>query len=377
MVFSVPDGTKQVNLMAWQHFTDWLQPGELITKEQRNELLDAFKERVDATGFDILDETALTTVKNSYAVSDKVMLDGAIVKLGEAIRLVSSGASRVTKGYSQVNSDGSVKNYGAFYSSSRTSEDYLLRQAAYALGLTTAAFDEIALYFTSTSSTYWKYSYLYWNILRKAIQMMKWVRFDAFQGGNSAPFSSSYSIHKDGQDGTWTAAKADWYAAALSQSSATGIFFLGRAGNAIRIRAGKQNYEVTIPNISIYANEFAIVTPATSTLTAGLGTGSSADNHEGDVYVQATLTLTVDGVETLTLSPSAIDQTFLIDGVRTGGGYFIFELAHKAWDEAANSSYIDTFTPSNTAIPTSDNGKKNAIKGGTRTLLAAPNFTHG
>lgn len=31
--------------MAWQHFTDWLKPGDIITKNQRNELIDALRER--------------------------------------------------------------------------------------------------------------------------------------------------------------------------------------------------------------------------------------------------------------------------------------------------------------------------------------------
>ncbi|MBA4136776.1 MAG: hypothetical protein C0518_05615 [Opitutus sp.] len=34
--------------MAWEHFTDWLEPGQMITKAQRDELLDAIEERIKA-----------------------------------------------------------------------------------------------------------------------------------------------------------------------------------------------------------------------------------------------------------------------------------------------------------------------------------------
>jgi hypothetical protein len=165
--------------MAWQYFTDWLEEGQIITLDQRNELLDAFKERVDAldTVRATIDGGELALVKDSHQQSDRITMFTQISGNLERIAL-AEGIRRLSRYYFI---DG---NLDQNYSITLNSNFFLLRMAALDLGYTTEQFADISGSLRNSSGvggsgsnsyTIARYNnFRHWNIIRRAIQMLKW-----------------------------------------------------------------------------------------------------------------------------------------------------------------------------------------------------------
>lgn len=159
--------------MAWSYFTSYLSDGDLITKDMRDELLDAFEERALMAGATV-DPTDLATVQSSRQLTDRVSITVGVstyskIALGEALRRISP--------FYLNESD----NYNLF-SDDRASASYILRVAALDLGYTESEYKEAEVSLTITtgsgsSNVYHivrKNTVAHWNILRRAIQLLRW-----------------------------------------------------------------------------------------------------------------------------------------------------------------------------------------------------------
>lgn len=357
----------------WLHFTDWLTPEDTFTKAMRDELLDAFKERVQAVGW-IINEDDFNTVKNSDSLSDRVTVTDtgssttySRVPMGRVInRLTESRYVFVDVNGNPVPND--------FYATAPEAEKNIFRLAAYDLGMTEAQYNanlgsianEPFIYFglaeTSYNNRFRPSSHWHWNILKRAIQKLRWANY-------TASLTTSYRRNIS-NNVNWDMAKLDFFAEPYNNVNYTGVFILGRNAGSLRIRGQKKDYTVTLPDLPIFTNEYPIVLPSTTSIGGGLGTGDNSDNSPLDDFARATLSLTVDSlVETLTLSPSFIDTKYFINGVAEGNS-LLLKLKHKGID---TSSYLDAVRPPSSG----DGGLKNSITvGNTMGVWARPNFTH-
>ena len=179
--------------MAWEYFTDWLEEGELITKDQRDELIDAFIERILATGHSV-DEADIAEVKESHQPSDRVTATiGATTRKGFAMGEV---LLHLGESYFQEDTEPTPLAY-----SPNTAN--VLRKAAIDLGLTENEYDLIDPSLRNATSTNTAGTaiitnsripnHIHWNILRRAIQLFKWGRVtpsNKTASGDSGPRDS-------------------------------------------------------------------------------------------------------------------------------------------------------------------------------------------
>lgn len=142
--------------MAWTFFTDWLEPGQQITLEQRNELIDAFAERCNVAGAFAGNRFEFISSPEGDILSDKVVIYDAVesrirqFRLWQAINRIAIRFFIGLSGRAQWGISGSVRP---------------IYQACIDLGLA----DDSAI----TSSPPFN-SALYWNVCRRAIQLLRY-----------------------------------------------------------------------------------------------------------------------------------------------------------------------------------------------------------
>jgi hypothetical protein len=187
--------------MAWTYFTDWLDEDAILTKDQRNELLDALQERLAGAGVayefgpdqgDIADSPLRTAKVQIHNTGPDTL---SILRLDQVIDLIAA---------KYAESDTSMNPWSAF-------------------NLWTAAADEFSLTYSDWAAIVsgvgrGRDDHRYWNIVRRAVQFLS-VRYCLL-----VP-TGGHTKSKDGFAPTasgWAAAEAD-YLASTEQTDVVGV----------------------------------------------------------------------------------------------------------------------------------------------------------
>lgn len=147
--------------MAWSHFTDYLDAGELLTQAQYNELLDAVEERFKAVHSDMAWGSEISAMKTGHLWAVRVPWRGST---GEALE---SGV--VTWSLHAI-----LEVLGSYHYAPETAAppatgygSEVTRLAADDLGISSADWTTI-----KTAALAGLNQRLYWNVLRRAVQRL-------------------------------------------------------------------------------------------------------------------------------------------------------------------------------------------------------------
>lgn len=84
--------------MGWVHYTLPLSPGQLPTREQRNELVDAFIERVIVFPDADLSSSNVAEIKASHSLDDRILVEG-LPSIGSSHRTLMDALGRLSTNY--------------------------------------------------------------------------------------------------------------------------------------------------------------------------------------------------------------------------------------------------------------------------------------
>lgn len=325
--------------MAWTHFTAPLADGELLTTAQRNELFDAFDQRVGAAAVSAY--TTPSAIRNCGLITDLVEQSGSPVRLLEAINAISDRYVRAEWAVGSGTIPVATSDF--YFVPGATDSTNVLRQAADALSV--SAGDLAAL----RSNPHFD-SRLRWNIARKALQLLAFPRI--FGVGDPAYYQKSGDSVVD-----WATARDDF----LGASEVGPSLFSG--GIAISSGYGGGSYGVTgvridrpllIPAVVPFSNGYVLFGWRTS------------DSDPANPNVK----LTFDGatIDLLATDTGANKiRAALTSGSRTATSSQILAYRYQAWDSSAE---LDAFEP--------DPGGDTSISSETTfgSIFAEPAFTH-
>lgn len=345
--------------MAWEHFTDWLEEGQVITREQRNELLDAFRERVEACSLLVssvsIDETDLDMVKESHQPADRVSMPGSSyqkVALGAAIIHISLHFHRVDEGLGN-------------YNTTLLSQNNILRLAAFDLGLSESEYTALSPSLrNSTSATTGggagyssprQPSHHIWNILRRAIQRLNWLRCD---NGNRVTFSKSGDWAF-----SWEAARDSCIAASEQQN------FFAFGDDALMVSSitqwGEYRADVHRAEWPILTTDLVPYALFISFLSGGPGSTLPSDTT-------GPFAITIGAVSTVVHPPIGEYFTVMTDAVYEDTGAGLLDIRYLGYNDP---QYLDAVTPPAPPL-TGTLTKRAALRGSPRHVFMRPNWTH-
>lgn len=329
--------------MAWTYFTSLLNPGENITKDQRNELYDAYEERLLAVAQpgDGL-HADMAAVRDSIIVTDRV-------------KQVFGGTSSTQRmAYNLVNAGPLYGGYAATASAATAFTGATFRAAiGSVLGVSATVIQNTAATIVLDPPVS---SALYWNIVRTAIQLLKYPRF-AF-----APVTESrqYELNATA-NATWAGAVASFYADGESSSSGAEAMMQGVQASSgatpFDLRGWRGEVDFTVPNSAVFtlgydAWAFLIATVfggAFPSHTVRVGLGSS--------------------VADVTVSGTGVFKTGVVTGETAVGARTL----HVAMAGYTDSGYVNEFQPSGGG---NIQGAWHRFTSGLLAVITAPTFTH-
>jgi hypothetical protein len=322
--------------MAWTYFTGPLSPGDVITRDQRNELLDAFQERLQAAG-NVGDglHADMSDVYGSAISTDRVKYSFRGMSQTAALWELLFDSSFIVQFYDVS----STARTGYTYSS-------LLAAVASALGVSDTHLTE-ALSSRVESA-------LRWNAIREGLRLLSIAR-RPLSLDEVARYTKSGS-----SNAVWATAKTNFFGATEGSSflPQANVFASQSSGGLYSISGSRAVMSGTMPSLAIFASGYDVWTYlATSTTNYP---GSAAEIAFGGSA--ATWTPPVSGVA----------KTAEISGV-TLTGSFALEFAPVGYSD---SSDLDLYQP---AAPGSANNRvlqltyQGAASDG---LRIRPAFTH-
>lgn len=227
--------------MSWSYFTANLAEGDFFTEDQRNELYDAFLERAGAVARWLSDTyEASTDLRDSLVATDLIERDGDTpIRLAVALSDLSQYYVRPAKVEGYPDADES----DVFVFNGSTTEN-LLYMAATDLGYATDLFADEHLH-----------SWKKWNVIRAAIQLLKYPLIATAGDGLQAP--TRYG--KSASDYPWADANAAFIAASESSpggAAPTDLYLLTTDGSPtfIEIEGKRATYELEIPATGPFAD---------------------------------------------------------------------------------------------------------------------------
>lgn len=256
--------------MAWTYFTNWLASGEIISQNQRNELYDAVRERIEATfatvstaNFDGIQASDLETDQITYTYAGTARTE----PLHEALtRICGDNTAAIQRPNYLRNSTTTAHQF----STTPTDSTSLISIAAADRGFT--ASEAIAILESDINSPE------RWNLIRRMVQLLAYMRFYLVNAGTQTGW---------GQDGgtadhpTWADAKAEFATLDIRQyfesgedTKASSIGSSLRSGS-YEIEAGvMRTGSYSFPGIDPFKNGFDLWLVASNTSTA-YGTNTS------------------------------------------------------------------------------------------------------
>lgn len=329
--------------MAWEHFTDWLEPGQIITKAQRDELLDAIEERRAASATVLESASTQAAVVGSQLETGRVALHNTYPS-PYFFAPIDDLLSTICTVYAQ---DESSKPQWTSFN--------LWTAAAAEFGYTYSQWGVLKIAAEKGLS-----SAAYWNILRKATQLLAVRTFsidateDTKSTTGSAPTASG-----------WSAAKTAYLAA----SELTNV--VGHQGAIISsAEPGAANFVVqgtrTVATVNVPA-----ITPFLN-YSAWVFRSVYDPSYAGFIDFQPTQVNWRLGTTVFSETPVVTGDDFsdvkLVIGTGLGErGTLNFECYHDAYF----GSGLDAFS-----IVHSGNWKENKVSMGNLLVYAKPTFTH-
>lgn len=218
--------------MAWTHFTDWLTAGQLPTKDMRDEILDAFVERLlalDGPAHPVtVDTSALADFKASRLPHQRITYSAQIGDGLEEEPLDRTAAHMIlelryiSRHYVRDPENGYWYWTGELIDDQTTVDDLIqdaktvesgniLWQAAQDLGYTQTEFEDL---FAGSQGRYpilQLPSHHLWNLLRRTIMLMEWHRLGSTTGSSgwtNLPSLQDRFSKSVSSEATWEDAKA-------------------------------------------------------------------------------------------------------------------------------------------------------------------------
>lgn len=157
--------------MAWTYFTTELSEGDYLTHDQRNELMDAYRERLEAAGELLSDETEFDTIKASRQVTDRIPSS----ERSQGQPMGASIGSLAADHYHREDTGSSGSAFYVPFHRTSSNSGYILRWVAKnRLSLTDAKYEELAPTLHGSAIAR-QDNHHHWNILWWALKEMKWL----------------------------------------------------------------------------------------------------------------------------------------------------------------------------------------------------------